>query len=100
MFIKIRKFLRDLSNADYCNLVGEALKINNVEYLLEEINDGDRLDDIAHITAMVNGWNSDNCLVIWFKVPDRNRLALIVNNITFENLIKMTNKIIGLRAFL
>jgi hypothetical protein len=98
-FIKKRKLVKHLEGRWNSNLIFEAMDINKLSYTLIAVGRKENLLEACRSSVDKLGWKSDKTMVSWVVEPKR-RIALLVNDVTFTQWIKMVNKIVGLKAFL
>ena len=99
MFVKPRKFRKLIEGKWDGGLLFEALSLHNIQYTLTKVGDYEDSAILAEVNAMLKGWNTDTLLVMTVKTPN-SRILLTCDNITLERLIKITNQVIRMKAFL
>lgn len=100
MFLKLRKFHRLLGRVANASHTFTALKLNNYKYCARWLGKEDTMISAATLITD-NNWDADKALVIIAKVKlPRARAMIVIEDMTVEKLVKITNQVSNMKAFL
>jgi hypothetical protein len=100
MIIKPRKFRARTKWQEHSIGIFDILDALHIQHIeMEAPYDIDVLETYKQNILSMN-WDINKALVMPVKAPGRRRLALIINDITFEKLVDAINRAVKLKAFL